>query len=176
MFDHDCCICDQIRSDQISRTRSNPTRFPNRKPIHPRRTPSLIYLPNPRSKPRPPKRERGPFPLSAELPPRLPCVAQIPSGFRSPTSNSRGAPGAAAMGSLSPPRNASQRGQQPWTGQQAEIRGHGTQQQGRSGSGDAGRPQGQGGGGGGLMSFIFGGGQQQPRQPPQTVKLPQVAE
>lgn len=84
-------------------------------------------------------------------------------------------------------------GQQPWgglpdsrTGNINDARGGGAHQQARygertgdTGSGDAGsesRQQEKGERGGGLMSFIFGGGQQerQGRQTPQMVKLPQV--
>lgn len=84
-------------------------------------------------------------------------------------------------------------GQQPWgglpdsrTGNSNDARGGGAHQQakygertGDAGSGDGGgesRQQEKGERGGGLMSFIFGGGQQerQGRQTPQMVKLPQV--
>lgn len=83
-------------------------------------------------------------------------------------------------------------GQQPWgglpdsrTGNTNDARGGAHQQArygeraGDAGSGDGGgesRQQEKGERGGGLMSFIFGGGQQekQGRQTPQMVKLPQV--
>lgn len=106
------------------------------------------------------------------------------------------------MGNISPARGGTGFGpgprgigQQPWGGlpdsrggASNETRGVGAQPQvryrERGGSGDAGSGDGGGGSrhqdkgerGGGLMSFIFGGGQQekQRRQTPQMVKLPQV--
>lgn len=106
------------------------------------------------------------------------------------------------MGNISPARGGTGFGpgprgigQQPWgglpdsrSGPSNDARGVGAPQQGRHGErgGDAGSGDGSGGSrhqekergerGGGLMSFIFGGGQQerQGRQPPQMVKLPQV--
>lgn len=107
-----------------------------------------------------------------------------------------------AMGNISPVRGGTGFGpgprgigQQPWGGlpdsrgaASSDARGGGAQPQARyrerGGSGDAGsgdggsgsRHQDKGERGGGLMSFIFGGGQQekQRRQTPQMVKLPQV--
>lgn len=100
------------------------------------------------------------------------------------------------MGNISPARGGSGFGagprgigQQPWgglpdsrnSGSANDGRGGGGAPQqsrhgGEAGSGDGSRHQEKGERGGGLMSFIFGGGQQekQGRQTPQMVKLPQV--